>query len=81
MRLSGCGTLQITDYRHDLVQYYTPGHDIETFHNSTELIQKMKHYLRHEEDRVRIAIRGMRRTISEHTFVYRLLKLMDIVFA
>jgi spore maturation protein CgeB len=79
--ISGCGTLQITDHRHDLDLYYTPGYDIETYHNSDELIQKMNHYLRHEEDRLRIAIRGLRRTVNEHTFANRLVKLMDIVFA
>ncbi|WP_246310002.1 CgeB family protein [Paenibacillus alginolyticus] len=79
--IAGCGTLQLTDYRHDLDQYYTPGQDIETFLNTAELIQKMKHYLRHEEDRMRIAIRGLRRTRNEHTFAHRLVKLMDIVFA
>ncbi|MCY9668272.1 DUF3880 domain-containing protein [Paenibacillus alginolyticus] len=54
--ISACGTLQITDYRHDLDQYYTPGHDIETFDSAEELIQKMQHYLIHEEDRMRIAM-------------------------
>lgn len=79
--ISACGTLQITDYRHDLDQYYTPGQDIETFDNAEELIQKMQHYLVHEEDRMRIAMHGLRRSIVEHTFVDRLSKLLNIVFA
>ncbi|MFD0694202.1 DUF3880 domain-containing protein [Paenibacillus sp. GCM10027628] len=79
--ISACGTLQITDYRHDLDRYYTPGHDIETFDSAEELIQKMLHYLVHEEDRMRIAMRGLRKSVSEHTFSNRLLKLFDIVFA
>jgi spore maturation protein CgeB len=79
--ISACGTLQITDYRHDLDQYFTPGQDIETYNSAEELIQKMQHYLAHEEDRIRIAMRGLRRSISEHTFANRLSKLLDIVFA
>ena len=56
--ISGCGTLQITDYRQDLEQHYRPGHEIETFHHTVELLQKMNHYLIHEEDRLRIAMSG-----------------------
>ncbi|MCY9668276.1 glycosyltransferase [Paenibacillus alginolyticus] len=79
--IAACGTLQITDYRYDLDQYYKPGLDIETFLNADELIQKMHFYLRHEEERLRIAIRGLRRTVQEHTFADRLVKMMEIVFA
>ncbi|MDR6553928.1 glycosyltransferase [Paenibacillus qinlingensis] len=79
--IAGCGTLQITDFRQDLEQYYRPGHEIETFHHTGELLHKMSHYLIHEEDRMRIAINGMRRTRMEHTFASRLVKLLDIVFA
>ncbi|GGA05356.1 spore maturation protein [Paenibacillus marchantiophytorum] len=79
--IAGCGTLQITDYRHDLQYYYTPGQDIETFMNAEELVQKMQYYLTHEDERQRIAVKGLRRTIAEHSFANRLVKLMDLVFA
>jgi spore maturation protein CgeB len=79
--IAGCGTLQITDYRHDLEQHYRPGHEIETYHHTGELLHKISHYLIHEEDRLRIAINGMRRTRMEHSFANRLVKLLDIVFA
>lgn len=79
--IAGCGTLQLTDYRQDLEQYYRPGHEIETFHNKDELLNKMSHYLIHEEDRLRIAVGGLRRTRMEHSFADRLVKLLNLVFA
>ncbi|MEW9700299.1 DUF3880 domain-containing protein [Paenibacillus sp. SI8] len=79
--ISACGTLQITDHRHDLDQYYTPGQDIETFDTPDELVQKMQYYLTHEEDRMRIVTKGLRRSIKEHTFATRLSKLLDIALA
>jgi spore maturation protein CgeB len=79
--IAACGTLQITDYRHDLDLYYLPGQEIETFLTADELIHKMKHYLKHEEERLRIAMKGLRRTVKEHRFSDRLVKLMEIVFA
>lgn len=78
--ISGCGALQITDRRSDLANYYTPGHDIETFDHPNELIHKINHYLIHEEERLRIATNALRRTILEHTYAARLAKLLDIIF-
>ncbi|WP_235240520.1 CgeB family protein [Paenibacillus alkaliterrae] len=78
--ISACGTLQLTDIRHDLHDYYTPGHDIETFASPQECISKMQHYLTHEEERRGIALRGLRRTFTEHMFGKRLEQLLQIVF-
>ncbi|WP_208607691.1 CgeB family protein [Paenibacillus pectinilyticus] len=78
--IAGCGAFQMTDRRHDLERYYTPGHDIETYGQVDELIHKMTHYLLHEEDRLRIATNGLRRTITEHTFAIRLSKLLELIF-
>lgn len=79
--IAGCGTLQITDYRNDLEQYYRPGHEIETYRSTGELVHKINHYLIHGEERLRIAMGGLRRTRVEHSFAARLVKLLDIVFA
>ncbi|MCD1258076.1 glycosyltransferase [Paenibacillus athensensis] len=78
--ISACGTLQITDVRHDLYRYYTPGAEIETFVSPSELIAKISYYLAHEEERMRIALGGLRRTVEEHSYAARLTQLLDIVF-
>lgn len=73
--ISACGTLQLTDQREDLPLYYQSGIEIETFNSPEELRSKIEHYLSHEEERRTIALRGLRRTLREHTFMTRVQQL------
>lgn len=77
--MSACGALQITDIRSDLPNFYTPGHDIETYSSPAELINKIEYYLRHEDKRQEVAARGLRRTMTEHTYRSRLIDLLNTV--
>ncbi|WP_409341803.1 glycosyltransferase [Paenibacillus sp. MBLB4367] len=74
--IAACGTLQITDIRSDLTNFYTPGHDIETFSTPGELIAKIEHYLRYEDQRRAIAARALHRTLAEHSYRRRLYTLL-----
>ncbi|MNO79227.1 Spore protein YkvP [compost metagenome] len=78
--IGGCGTLQITDVRGDLPQYYRPGYDIETFQNVQELQDKMDYYLKHEKERQAIAWRCLRTTRQYHTFTNRIERLLAAAF-
>ncbi|MEC0232343.1 CgeB family protein [Paenibacillus alba] len=78
--ISGCGALQITDFREDLVNFYTPDYDIVTYASPEELVEKMDYYLTHEEERKQIALRGLYRTMRDHTYANRLTKLLSIIF-
>lgn len=77
--INACGTLQITDIREDLPAYYTPGADIETFGSVEELKNKLAYYLKHEDHRRRIALRGLATTTSNHTYNHRLPQLLNIL--
>ncbi|MBD0381619.1 CgeB family protein [Paenibacillus sedimenti] len=76
--IAACGTLQLTDARQQLDQFYTPGVEIDTFSSPQELIAKIQYYLSHEEERQRIALRGLSRTLKEHTYRSRLHQLLTI---
>jgi spore maturation protein CgeB len=78
--ISACGVLQLTDIREDLSRLYTPGYDIATYTGAEELIHKIEYYLHHEEEREQIALRGLRKTLQEHTFKKRLKQLLKVVF-
>ncbi|OCT14001.1 spore maturation protein cgeB [Paenibacillus pectinilyticus] len=78
--ISGCGVLQLTDIRSDLVNFYTPGYDIVTYSSPEELVHLMNHYLIHEEERKQIALRGLYRTMRDHTYTNRLITMLSIVF-
>ncbi|MBW7474526.1 glycosyltransferase [Paenibacillus oenotherae] len=73
--ISACGTLQLTDPREDLPFYYKAGSELDTFTTATELRDKIDYYLSHEEERRLIALRGLRRTLRDHTFASRVRQL------
>ncbi|SDN59066.1 spore maturation protein CgeB [Paenibacillus sp. yr247] len=76
--ISACGTLQLTDIRQELTNMYSPGQELDTFRSPQELIEKIEYYLSHEEERQRIAIKGLSRTLREHTYRSRLQTLLSI---
>lgn len=77
--ISACGTLQLTDVRDDLTLYYRPGYDIETFHTTQDLQEKMEYYLTHEQERLSIAWRGLMTTNVRHTMKHRIEILLNHV--
>lgn len=78
--IMSCATLQLTDERSDLARFYTPGVEIETYHSQEEMLQKIRHYLKHEDQRREIALRGFARTLREHTYEHRLNQLLATIF-
>ncbi|MEK8131258.1 DUF3880 domain-containing protein [Paenibacillus filicis] len=77
--ISACGTLQLTDVRDDLTCYYTPGVDLDVYSSPQELIDKIDYYLKHEDIRRTMACNGLRRTITEHSFMSRIGQLMGLL--
>lgn len=78
--ISGCATLQLTDVRNDLASFYTPGYDIVTYSSPQEMIEKIDYYLSHEEERQAIAMRGMLRTMRDHTYGRRIEQMLGLLF-
>ncbi|WP_371262815.1 glycosyltransferase [Paenibacillus sp. OV219] len=78
--ISACATLQLTDVRSDLVSFYTPGVDIVTYATPAEMVEKIQYYLAHEDERRAIAMKGMHRTLTEHTYNNRIEAMLAILF-
>ncbi|WP_178021041.1 glycosyltransferase [uncultured Paenibacillus sp.] len=78
--ISACATLQLVDARDDLTSFYLPGEEIETFSSPEELVDKVRYYLTHEEERREIALRALDRTLREHTYANRLDQLLSVIF-
>lgn len=78
--IAGCGVLQITDVRDDLIQFYKPGIEVVTYSTPVELMEKMEYYLQHEEERRHIALRGLYRTMRDHTYANRMAQMLRTVF-
>ena len=67
----GCGGFLLTDAAEDLQDYYEAGREIALFDGLPDLIGRVRHFLRHEEERAAIARAGYERTMREHTYVHR----------
>lgn len=63
---TGVGSFLLTGRYDNLERYFTPGEEIETFGDESELLAKIDHYLSHPEERRRIAAAGQRRCLDEH---------------
>ena len=75
----GCGGFLLTNYQSELTELYTPGEEVECFTSREELLDKVRYYLHHEEQRHAIAQRGYTRTKQEHTVAHRIRTMMQYV--
>lgn len=75
--IAACGTLQMTDVRSELAEMYTPGVDIVTFESPQDLMEKIRYYLSHEQERLEIALRAVQTTFNKHRYEHRVHRLLE----
>lgn len=68
----GCGGFLLTGLAENLGDYYDIGKEIVTFDSTPDMIEKIRYYLAHDEEREAIAKAGYARTMKDHTFATRL---------
>ncbi len=62
--ICGAGGFVLTNYQQEIMQYFTPGVDIVVYENPKDMVEKVKYYMEHEDERKQIAING-RNTVTE----------------
>lgn len=75
--ITGCGGFILSGQADNLENYYKIGEEIDVYKNITDLIEKVKYYLSHNEERERVARAGYKRTIAEHTYEKRSNKIFE----
>jgi spore maturation protein CgeB len=65
------GGFLLTGYAPGLEEYYQPNKEIVSYVEDREIVDLVKFYLAHEEQRQQIASAGYCRTITDHTYVHR----------
>ncbi len=73
------GAFLLTDHTDEVLEYFTPGREIETFGSPEELKDKAAYYLAHPEVRERIARAGHERSRALPTYELRMRALLDAV--
>jgi glycosyltransferase involved in cell wall biosynthesis len=76
---TGVGTMLITDYKDNLNELFEIGKEIETYKTKEELLEKIKYYLEHDDQRQKIALAGQARTLKDHTYQKRMVELINIL--
>jgi spore maturation protein CgeB len=70
--LPGNGVMQISDGGEFLEAFFQPGEEIVGYTAADELVDKIRFYLAHDEERRRIARNGFRRVVADHRIGHRL---------
>ncbi len=67
-----CRTLGMTLYADGMEQFYELGKEVVIYKDMNDLIEKIRYYLAHDEEREAIAAAGYERTMRDHTMAKRL---------
>ncbi len=73
--IPGSGGFQLSYYAEGLERVYRIGEEIAIYNDVEDLVWKIRHYLRHEDEREEVATRAHARSLSEHTMEQRMLAL------
>ncbi|KHK02927.1 glycosyltransferase family protein [Desulfovibrio sp. TomC] len=64
---TGVGAFLLTEHFDNVEEYFQPGREIETYADDRELLEKIDYYLKHEDQRLEIAARGLARCRKQHS--------------
>lgn len=69
----------ITNYQQEIVELFEPDVDLVIYEDMNDLMDKVDYYLKHEEDRKRIADNGYRKVCKYYTYEKAMRNIMDAV--
>ena len=62
----------MTNYQPELMMYFENGKDIVIYEDKADLINKVKYYLEHDDERMEIAENGYNKVKTLHQYANRL---------
>ncbi|MCE5194257.1 MAG: glycosyltransferase [Nitrospiraceae bacterium] len=75
---SGCGILQICDYKDEIPDLYEPDKEIVLYKTIEELKDKLRYFSLNQASRISIAENACLRTLKDHTYEKRLQEMFSI---
>lgn len=78
---TGVGSLLVTEAAPNLGDLFEPDREVVTYASEDELVEKVQHYLAHEDERAAIAAGGQARTLRDHTYRRRIAQLAEMLQA
>jgi spore maturation protein CgeB len=78
---TGVGALLMTEAAANLPDFFEPDREVVVYDGADELVERIRHFLEHEDERRQIAAAGQRRTLTEHTYGHRIRQLATMLEA
>lgn len=79
--IMGCGGFLLTNYQSDFEGLFENGKDYVFYDNSKDMMDKVRYYLSHDEERINIARSGYEKVKEYHTFDVRVKEMLEIINA
>ena len=76
----GAGGFLLTNYQAEIPMFFTNGEDLVMYESREDLVDKIKYYLEHEEERKQIAKNGQKKIQEHFTYDKQLRRIMNQVF-
>ena len=76
---TGVGAMLLTDRGANLDELFAVGSELAVYEDEDDLLEKLAHYLAHDDERVAIAAAGQERTLREHTYARRSTRLSELL--
>ncbi|MBQ8317740.1 MAG: glycosyltransferase [Lachnospiraceae bacterium] len=76
--IMGCGGFIISNYQPELTEYFVPDKEIVLYDSIPDLLSKIDHYLKHDNERIQIAQNGYEKVKKLHTYDNRLAQILEI---
>ena len=76
----GMGGFMLSNWQEEIPDLFDEGEEIVTYKSPEELIDKADYYLKHEDERAKIAVNGYRKVKAQHTYEHRLEKIISILY-
>ena len=78
---TGVGAFYLSLCKAGIEEFFVPDREIVLFRDEDEMVDKVRYYLHHDEERRAIAEAGQRRTLAQYTNQHLSRRLLDLVAA
>lgn len=78
MDIMGAGGFLMTNFQADLLNHFVPDVDFVYFESKDDLISKCDYYLKHEDERIKIAANGHKKVLQLHNYRTRLNEIFSV---
>ena len=73
------GGFMLSNWQEEIPELFVEDKEIVTYKSPEELVDKADYYLKHENERTRVAVNGYRKVKEQHTYEQRLERIISIL--